>query len=330
MDKVKENFRLALLNINKYGLAPVPEVYTVWYSYVDGGINSLREEIDSILKSNEKITFDIILEIYNRYFVSFNEDSVNKIIYDVNNLISELIGHVSENSVFFEQGSEKLSLIGEKLKTTNDKEGVKNIISTLLDDIRNIKKKEDNLSLTLKKSEKEFDNLHNELEKLKKEARIDVLTGLLNRRGFDEEMKNILENDELNTLAVIFADIDNFKSFNDNFGHLIGDEVLKYIANVFKENLKGKDIVARFGGEEFIVVIANTEFKHVVSIADNLRKAVSEKRLILKKSKKKLPEITISLGAAEWEKSEPIEKLIERADELMYMSKQNGKNRVTY
>ena len=330
MDKIRENFRLTINYINKFSHKPVPEIYTVWYNYVTGENLALREEIDALINSGKTISFDAISNIYKRYFVSYNEENVNKIIYDVNNLIVELLGHVSENSKFYDEGANKLRYIGEKLKKSNDKDGIKEILSTLVNDIKKIRDKEKSFTSTLKQSEQEFTNLHNELEKLKQEARIDILTGILNRRGFDAEMENILDSGEIDSIAVIFADIDNFKKFNDTYGHLVGDEVLKYTAKIFKNNLKGKDILARFGGEEFIVVILNTDFKNVISIAENLRKMVSEKSLIIKRTKQKLPRITISLGVAQRKENESVDKLIERADKLMYHSKQNGKNRVSY
>jgi diguanylate cyclase len=330
MEKVKENFRLAMKFINKFNLYPIPEVYTVWYNYVSGCIESLREEIDIAISSEKEISSEYILELYNKYFVSFNGKNVDKIIFDVNNLIEDLMKHISDNSEFFEKGSENLFFMGERLKNVNNKEGIAEILTTLLKDIKRIRERGNTFTSTLKKSEQEFNNLHNELTKLKKEARIDVLTGIFNRRGFDEEIKQLFKNEEVISISVIFADIDNFKQFNDNYGHLIGDEVLKHTAKIFKENLKGKDILARFGGEEFVVVIVNTDFKHVITLAEKLRKTVAEKRLIIKKNKQKLPQITVSMGVAELKKGEFLDTLIERADNLMYISKKKGKNRITF
>jgi diguanylate cyclase len=196
MEKIKENFRLAMGFINRFNLQPVPEIYTVWYNYAEGKNESLREEIDSVISSGKEVSFDFILSLHDKYFVSYNEDNVNKIIFDVNNLIMELMEHVSDNSKFFEKGSKKLSFIGERLRNTDDKDGIAEILSTLLKDIKKIRERENNFTSTLKKSEQEFNNLHNELAKLKKEARIDVLTGILNRRGFDENVQQLLQSED--------------------------------------------------------------------------------------------------------------------------------------
>lgn len=157
----------------------------------------------------------------------------------------------------------------------------------------------------------------------------DALTGLHNRGwlddAFDREIKRS-ERDEL-PLALIMIDVDNFKTYNDDYGHLAGDQVLITVAEAIRSPLRPNDMVARFGGEEFAVLLPETSMKNAAIIAERLRDNVN-KTDPGKLDDSQLPEVTISLGVAGRQPGYSLDMMIAAADVAMYHAKRNGKNRV--
>src|SRR6185295_19397379 len=116
--------------------------------------------------------------------------------------------------------------------------------------------------------------------------------------------------------------------FNDSYGHLTGDQVLRLVAISVKQNVKGQDIAARYGGEEFAVVLPNTVLRSAITVADHIRRAVMTKELMKRSTGEHLGRVTISLGVATLRKSDTAQSLIERTDICLYAAKRAGRNRV--
>ena len=152
--------------------------------------------------------------------------------------------------------------------------------------------------LTLSKSE--ISNLQQSLEAIRAESLTDPLTGLGNRKYFDRSIEMAVQN-ALATgepLSLLMFDIDHFKSFNDSYGHLTGDQVLRLVGMSLKQTIKGQDITARYGGEEFAVVLPNTALRQALTVADHIRRAVMSKELKKKSTGEILGRVTISVGVS--------------------------------
>jgi diguanylate cyclase len=124
------------------------------------------------------------------------------------------------------------------------------------------------------------------------------------------------------------TDIDHFKSFNDTWGHLTGDQVLRLVAMPMKQNVKGQDIAARSGGEEFAVVLPNTPLRSAVTVGDHIRRAVMSKELMKRSTGQNLGRVTISVGVATARNGDTVQSIITRADGCLYAAKRSGRNRV--
>ena len=129
-------------------------------------------------------------------------------------------------------------------------------------------------------------------------------------------------------LSLMLTDIDHFKKFNDTYGHLTGDQVLRLVAQAVKQNVKGQDIAARYGGEEFAVILPQTPLRQALTVADHIRRAVVAKELIKRSTGENLGRVTISVGVATLHKSETTQALLERADACLYAAKRSGRNLV--
>ncbi len=166
------------------------------------------------------------------------------------------------------------------------------------------------------------------LEQYRKEASEDLLTGLSNRRYVKAVLESkIIEFNEVRiSFGVVFIDIDHFKRVNDDFGHDIGDEILKLVAKTLESNLRKHDVVGRWGGEEFIAIISNVDANELAAVTEKMRFLVESSKLRLKDEEL---HVTISLGATLSINDDNVDEIVKRADALMYQSKTNGRNRTT-
>jgi len=157
-----------------------------------------------------------------------------------------------------------------------------------------------------------------------KKAYIDGLTGIYNRYKFEELFEYQLKQSKRynKPLSIAIVDIDKFKSFNDNYGHIIGDEMLILLAHVLNESVRKSDVFARWGGEEFIILFNEADLESAIKISENLKQKVQ--RLEHEKTGK----ITASFGVAEYKEGETLEEVFERADRALYEAKNSGRNRV--
>lgn len=162
---------------------------------------------------------------------------------------------------------------------------------------------------------------------LLRESILDDLTGLHNRRYFNERLIDEVDRAKRygSTVSLLLCDIDHFKRVNDTYGHPVGDEVLVWIGNVFRDKLRKTDIVARYGGEEFAIILLNTEKDKAVEIAENLRLAVAQRVLPGHKS----VTVTISIGVSTFGvDANSFDGLINKSDKALYQAKTQGRNRV--
>ncbi|HKA79790.1 MAG TPA: GGDEF domain-containing protein, partial [Xanthobacteraceae bacterium] len=166
------------------------------------------------------------------------------------------------------------------------------------------------------------------LDAVRKESLTDALTTLGSRKFFDDALAKAVAKCHADNapLSLLLADIDNFRTINDTFGHTVGDRVLKFVAVTLKNTLPGKDTAARFGGEEFAVIMPRTPLKNAVEVAEQLRAAVMKGELIRRSTGEKQTRLTISIGVATLHAGASPQTLIEAADLCLHAAKRSGRN----
>lgn len=176
-------------------------------------------------------------------------------------------------------------------------------------------------------SQEKIKKLQDELSQLSETVRLDQLTGVLNRRGLDEAFTAEVSrfNRGGGSLSVALLDIDNFKNLNDTYGHQVGDTALKHLADVVKKTIRPTDIVTRLGGEEFVILLPDTNIEEAVITMTRLQRTLT-KEYFLGNNERLL--ITFSAGIALYKKDEEQPDVLSRADQAMYLAKKLGKNRV--
>jgi diguanylate cyclase (GGDEF)-like protein len=156
----------------------------------------------------------------------------------------------------------------------------------------------------------------------------DALTGIGNRSHIEGKLRFALEDyqDGSTPFGVLFIDIDHFKNFNDTYGHLTGDKVLRFVANSLRQNLRMTDSCGRWGGEEFLALVMDIHAQGLNKVAEKLRVLIEQADIEDNGTNLK---VTISIGATVIRPDDTLQSLLKRADDLLYRSKQDGRNRVT-
>ncbi len=167
-----------------------------------------------------------------------------------------------------------------------------------------------------------------EFEQLKQDAYLDALTGVGNRRYGEMTLSSRMFDQHTHDIpfGVLFIDIDHFKLFNDQYGHKIGDDVLVMATKSISFSLRKMDVVARWGGEEFVVILSGASRVIVKSVSERIRILIENSFMVVGDEKL---HVTVSIGATMSRKDDTVEKIVSRADKLMYLSKSGGRNRVT-
>ncbi len=312
-------------------LARTPNNFEVWYAYYSKENNEVINTLDNILKSKKSITEEQLHEIYTKYLSdNRTEERVrqagNDLQSTINNVKSVVAGVKSSTHEY--QGS--LATINNRLSGNPSSAELKAVINEVKNNTQQVIDRNQSLEVVLEESASEIEKLRHDLAKARKESLTDSLTGLSNRKAFDSEIQRIIEDakKEKTPFSVLMLDIDHFKNFNDNFGHQVGDQVLRLVAKCLTDGIKGQDIAARYGGEEFVIILPGTELAAGVAVANNLRKVVANKDVVNRGTGQRLARITMSVGVAQFSGIESTEELIGRADAALYTAKHNGRNQV--
>lgn len=327
-EEAARNVRLVLPLMTKHGIPITPKNYTTWYYYVSGKSKELQETIDSIIEKKEPCSEETNEEIYQRFFVEKDESMLNKIREKLEQTLLTVFGELKNLSGQTEEyESTALESVG-KLSEDMSIQDIRNVLDEVIVATKEIRKSGEATQQRLKETTRTLQVLQKEYEQTKNELLVDFLTGVLNRKGFDETLAKSVSN-ATDNLCVLIIDIDYFKKFNDKHGHIVGDEVLKFVAKNVRKVIRGNDFAARIGGEEFAVILPKTPLLGAVTVAENVRTSISRLKLERKGKSEKLETITVSIGAAQYRPGESLENFVNRADQALYFAKNSGRNRVT-
>ena len=215
------------------------------------------------------------------------------------------------------------------LQNTRDGEQLDTTIDALIDSIGALSAANSDFHRQMQQSQQRIEQLQTELLQTQRSADSDPLTRLNNRRAFDRELRRLLcETGGREPLCLIFCDVDRFKQFNDDYGHLMGDRVLRRVGELLLEQAPTNAIAARFGGEEVAIILPMTNSAEASAIAEQLRHRIEQLRVKLKNSDHVLDNITASFGIAGALPGDTLDSLLERADQALYAAKRSGRNRV--
>lgn len=322
---------IALEQIRALGQPTTPRNFEIWYHYATGYKPALNQSINETLAKKGLLSEADLEHTYDTYIATSHIgeriDSLGSRVLEEVKHVLDMVNTAAGSATSY---SESLADATQKLEHAKDGEGLRAVIELLVTGAKDMELNNKKLETRLAASKQEIEQLQQNLETVRTESLTDPLTSLSNRKFFDSALgKNFAEAKEKNQpLALLMADIDHFKSFNDRYGHLTGDQVLRLVALSVKQNVKGQDIAARYGGEEFVIALPNTTLQSAITVADHIRRAVMTKELMKRSSGERLGRVTISIGAAVLRPTDTPQLLIDRADKCLYAAKRNGRNRV--
>jgi len=311
---------------------PTPRNYAIWFTYAGGDNPTLVEAVDRAVAQAGTLTEDDASRIHDLFLAPrTDEQEMRELSVQLKGEMDGVLDMIEAARGRATDYGRELGNMSAELDGADDFSSVRAIVTTLVTATREMEQYNSELKQHLQVSRAQISELNRSLETALIESRTDPLTGITNRKGFHEKLDRLaLESaqDGDGELCLLLGDIDHFKKFNDSYGHQTGDQVLKLVASCITTVVGEHGIAARFGGEEFAVLLPDTTLEQAVAIANRIRKTLMSKRLIRKSTGRELGFITMSWGVARHRAGEDPEALICRADACLYTAKRGGRNRV--
>lgn len=312
----------------KYKIPPTPYNYALWYNYVSKRDPILNEAIERLVSNHGTCTPAMTKALFDEHIIEEELGSTSDLQESLDGIVSELQGQVTKALKGTDSFQDLLQRSSNTLKSRVSEEELPELISGLIDGTEQISQTTKDFREQVVEAKREVDQLKNELKRSREEAERDPLTGLYNRRYLDRYLQELWEGSQLGEYSLIIADIDHFKSFNDNYGHLVGDQVLQRVANLLQKALIGEEFGVRYGGEEFLLVMKKTSIEGVLQRVEKIRKLIETIVLKDRKQGTSIRRISASFGVASFRKDVSPSEWLDRADRALYQAKETGRNRV--
>jgi len=325
--------RNAIPRMSEFRIPITPSNYAVWYEYLSDTNQALRQEMDALLSHGQPITDGDMKGLYERFLKERAEEHwMVKTAF--RRMVSTLMSHIENADGQYCAFSAELNAIAISLAGDVSAKQLDELMSRSVRATNTALEQGKELKQRLSSLATEMEDVRGKLERSQKQARADVLTGLHNRLAFQEELAALprFAAQDAHAPCLLIVDIDYFKRINDTYGHLVGDHVLCAVAQEIKACVRGRDMVVRYGGEEFAVLLRDTPHSGCRAVAEHVRAGIE--RLMIKLPDDLLADaliaVTASIGGAWYREEEPGEASIDRADRALYLAKKEGRNRVTW
>jgi diguanylate cyclase len=244
--------------------------------------------------------------------------------------LQQIVKLIKEYVVLNSKYSDDIKGANSKLLQLPSRTDVQEIVVKLINTNLAMQLKVMSMAKELEESQTQIVSLRNNISEVGKIAMRDALTDLGNRRFFDETLRMEIERARQTGegLCLAMADLDRFKSVNDRFGHVVGDHLLKLVAQVLSSHLRGPDIAARYGGEEFTLLFPGASLEDAARVVEKIRRDLESKRWVVGPKEERLGQITASFGIARLAFDENAESFTRRADAKLLEAKAAGRNRI--
>jgi len=327
--RASENMRLAITLLTKHGFPGSPFNYRIAYDYIAGIDQQLKADFDKLVASESPLANTDLHQLYCRHY-DHDAAGLEAIRQEFAAILESIHEELSRSGPHLDSYVDRLDRFAEKLNEKLSPAQLSTEVDSVISDTRETGRLQRNMKTQLDEMSSEMDAMRVELAQIKEQSLKDTLTGVANRYAFDISLDEMSARakEERSRFSLLLLDIDHFKKVNDTYGHLVGDKILRFVASTIKRCIKGKDCVARFGGEEFAVLLPNTEMAGAYVVAEQIRKAVANSVLKDTQTQQSYGNITISIGVSQMNHNDFPLSLIERADQALYRAKDSGRNKV--
>ena len=321
----------ALQQIRHLDLALNPQSFDLWFAYFAGRNRALIDALNQLLAGNRKPTWPDMAQLHEQFLTPYKTvaqiQSIGTLVRDQSSTLVDAIEEASDAAQGYEQ---RLSNAAPQLAIEQVDGGLRRLVGELMSWTDEIQSTNTQLVGRLRGAAERVRDLQEQLDQVRLESMIDPLTDVGNRRYFDLSLARLLmAGQQAQPLALLLIDVDNFKMFNDRHGHIIGDDILRLTASTIKQNSRQDDIVCRYGGDEFAIILPRTSLEGALLHGEKIQTAIAAREMHRRSTRESLGRLVLSIGAAEYRPDEPAEAFIERADHWMYAAKQAGRDRVS-
>ncbi|OAF02339.1 diguanylate cyclase [Bradyrhizobium centrolobii] len=307
-------------------IPPTPNNFAVWFHYFVGDHDDLRHAVDLLIDHNRPFDNRTNQDLFETYIAP----DADVVALETSERLHALMGTAKEFlATAIADNHSQMQAISNVADQSQAGVDPRALVAQLMNELARAATRATQLEAGFAEKTRELDVIRDSLSKSEERARTDTLTGLANRRALDEFLRKAQATAEWGEpLSVLMLDIDHFKTFNDNFGHGVGDQVLRLMAKVLRDKVRKHDLPARYGGEELIAVMPDADLGACADIAERIRRSIAECTITRRSTGEVLPNITVSIGVAQYRTDEAIADLIERCDRALYLAKGGGRNRV--
>jgi diguanylate cyclase len=304
-----------------------PDNFNVWFVYSMGVPSDLQRAIDILIGNKRRFNSVINRDLFTTYVAARDSSATSAASQQLHAVMSAAQIFLATAIADNHSQMRAISAVAGRTEAGADP---KMLVQQLVTELARAASRATKLEAGFAEKTRELKAIQESLTKSEERAKTDTLTGLPNRRALDEFFRKvqIVAMEKGEPLSVLMLDIDHFKKFNDNFGHGVGDQVLRLMAQVLRDKVRDVDLPARYGGEELIVVLPSAELAAATVVAERVRRAISECHITRRSTGEDLPTITVSIGVAQFRPGETMMDLIERCDRALYLAKGSGRNRV--
>lgn len=335
MARSAEHLRAALPLMTQQRAALHPASYAVWYEFVSGRSPKLNQALQLQTAGGKTLDETQTWALYREHVCELDPAVGGKIADGFSQVLDSMAASATQAGQESARFDSSLAIWVEQLLSNPPQQTQADVLQELLSGTREIRGALSELQLRLDSSQNEIHSLREEVQKARGEALLDALTGLANRRAFDQHLQQctaMTMDDAALAPCLVLGDIDFFKQVNDSFGHAFGDHVLRAVAQTLKRvaaQTEPSSFAARVGGEEFAMLLPSGSLTQAQAMAETMRSCVAASRIRRADAEQQIKRVTISLGVTQMHAGECAETFFKRADRALYASKHSGRNCVT-
>lgn len=326
VENAEELAESTLAKLKDLGLAANPNNFTVWYNYFSETLPDLTGEIDKLLDAKD-VPLEQCEALHERFFGNDAETAIQQKIWErMKTSMAEAIEDLSLTGSEAAQFGDSIMDAANGLSSDSDPSDILKMVEGVVDGARQIQSRTKELEIKLTSTTEEVGNLRDEMETERRDAGLDSLTGIANRKTFDSALRaqatSTLEKGE--AFSLFFIHLDFLEDFNKRHGKNIGDQAIKLVAATLQRRLAETATPARYGGDKFAVILPQADLQAASEVANDVCQTLSTNTIVNRKNEANLGSIDVLIGVSQYELGEPIARLVSRVDDVL----QVGSNKV--